>query len=157
MTTTNLNVTINWLYNEPETTVSEVFYQILGASRLQVIDPTLGLLLNFISVVMEPVRQLNKAGDELTQLSGEYGPALFCISQLFYCTFIAKVPETPDKQDQADKQYCSNYFMAFPPKTVSKTALATFKTNLSRFPDILQLDCFKQIIDFEKLQNDQDP
>ncbi|KAI8831302.1 hypothetical protein BJ741DRAFT_694540 [Chytriomyces cf. hyalinus JEL632] len=157
MTTTNLNVTIDRLYNEPETTVLEVFYQLLGASRLQVIDPTLGLLPNFISVVMETVRQLNKAGDELTQLSGEYGPAMFCILQLFYRTFVAKAPDTPDKQDQADKQYCSDYFTAFPPKTVSKTALATFKTNLSRFPDILQLDCFKQIIDFEKLQNDQDP
>ncbi|KAJ3399173.1 hypothetical protein HDU80_008199 [Chytriomyces hyalinus] len=47
--------------------------------------------------------------------------------------------------------------MVLSPKTVGKTGLAMFKTNLSRFRDILQLDCFKPIIDFDKLGDDQDP
>ncbi|KAJ3224037.1 hypothetical protein HDU78_011114, partial [Chytriomyces hyalinus] len=129
--------------SNPAETAFDAFYKYLDANRQQITNADEGLGPAFMTSVMKPIDQMQIFGAMLHALSGEYGPTMFIIAQLFY-QLTYNVEETA----AMDAVFAQEYKAAF---VKDCKILPTFKTQLARFPEFLKLQCFQREINNAQL------
>ncbi|KAJ3234577.1 hypothetical protein HDU77_000393 [Chytriomyces hyalinus] len=139
--------------SNPAETAYDAFYKYLDANRQQITNADDGLGPAFMTSVMKPIDQMKVFGSTLHALSGEYGPTMFIIAQLFYRTFIRKPTDNVEETAAMDAVFAKEYKAAFEKDC---KILPTFKTQLGRFPEFLKLQCFQREIDNAQLAENVD-
>ncbi|KAJ3221935.1 hypothetical protein HDU78_000238, partial [Chytriomyces hyalinus] len=124
----------------------------LDEHRLVITNLDKGLGPAFMSSVMVPVNKIHTVGSTLVELSNEYAPTTFIISQLFYRTFVLKPTDNVEETEKMDAVFVAEYKTAF--GKMSKTVLPTFKIQLARFPEFLKLQCFQCLVNNAQLAED---
>ncbi|KAJ3235220.1 hypothetical protein HDU77_000287, partial [Chytriomyces hyalinus] len=150
----SLDLQVSGLFLDPKKTAFDVFYKFLEVGESHVVDAEAGLAVAFQSVVMDPVERMYKLGDELVNLAGEYGPAMFYLSQLFYCVYIEGLTDKTEEINKRNQQFSDDYVQLFNTKKPSDTMINGFSAAVLRFPSFLELECLKNAFDESKLAPD---
>ncbi|KAJ3221463.1 hypothetical protein HDU78_000446, partial [Chytriomyces hyalinus] len=150
----SLDMQVSGMYADPEKTAFDVFCQYLEVSRSHMVNAEEGLAVAFQSVVMDPVEKLGKFGSELKTLATDYGPAMFVLSQLFYCVYIEGLTDNVKLINKRTQKFSDDYVQLFNTKRPSDTMIGNFNTALARFPTFLELECLKNAFDESKLAHD---
>ncbi|KAJ3378845.1 hypothetical protein HDU80_002672, partial [Chytriomyces hyalinus] len=147
----SLDLQVSGLFSDPEKTAFNIFYKFLDVGQSHVVDADAGLAVAFQSVVMDPVDRMGKLGDKLVKLAGEYGPAMFYLSQLFYCVYIEGLTTDAKLINQRNQKFSDDYTHLFNGKRPSDTMINGFSAAVLRFPTFLELECLKNAFDESKL------
>ncbi|KAJ3222979.1 hypothetical protein HDU78_011509 [Chytriomyces hyalinus] len=142
------------MYVDPEKTAFNVFCKYLKVGQSHLVNAEAGLAVAFQSVVMDPVERMAKFGGKLESLATDYGPAMFVLSQLFYCVHIEGLTTDIKLINQQNQKFSDNYLHLFNTKRPSKTMIGNFNMALARFLSFLELECLKNAIDESKLAHD---
>ncbi|KAJ3220973.1 hypothetical protein HDU81_010982 [Chytriomyces hyalinus] len=146
----SFNLQVSNLYNNPKKTAFDVFCKFLEAGQLHVVDADQGLAVAFQSVVLKPVQRMGKLGGKLVTFATDYGPAMFYLSQLFYCIYVEGLTDNLKEHNNRKLQFSNDDLQLFG-KRPSVTMMNGFNAFLPCFPHFLELDCFNKAFDESKL------
>ncbi|KAJ3228494.1 hypothetical protein HDU78_009751, partial [Chytriomyces hyalinus] len=150
----SLDMQVSGLFLDPEKTAFNMFCKFLKVGQSHMVNADEGLAVSFQAVVMEPVKRMGRFGGELETLATDYGPAMFYLSQLFYCIYVEDLSDKVDKINKQNQKISDDYLCLFKTKRPSDTMISSFSVAVLRFPMFLELECLKNAFDEYKLAPD---